>query len=71
MKYFIILIFFLSFSANSKGVTIVCNLDKVIINGNERNFSPTKRFLKYKDSVVTKRNIMQKFDGEWFCIIKK
>ena len=61
MKYFIILILLLSFSANSKEVIMVCNLDKVVSDGNERNFSPSKKFLKYKDSMVTKRNIMQKF----------
>ena len=44
---------------------MVCSLNKFIDDGNERNFKPQKKFLKYKDSLVAKRDILQKFDGEW------
>jgi len=67
MKYLIVLILFLPFSLQSKEITMQCSLSKVMSNGDEiKKFTPSKRFLKYKDSLVSKRDILQKHEGEWF-----
>ena len=66
MKYIFILLLFLPFSIKSKEITMICEISKKLVNGNEERFTPQKKFLKYKDSLVAKRDVLQKFEGQWF-----
>ena len=66
MKYFIILTFFLSFAVKSKEIVIKCEKYKELRNSKiEVSFKPMKRFYKYKDTLLSKKDVYSKVDGNW------